>query len=420
LNELEPMDRPNPGTRRRLSLLASRVACFALAGLFLGQVAAAEQTKAGIEEPAASQNWTQRSPVFPETPVSAYFDLKDQVHDASGFGWKVNYSIMVQGRPDNAFDDNYNATGQLDLIGYVDLDFRRFGNNWGQGKVVAFYMHLHQLGGLTTSQFGEQNGNITPINDSDPVSFLRQAYYQHEFFDERVLIQGGKIEPPLIFGINRYAIDDREKFMVLPMSTIGAKDRVGSSPGGLISVKPLPWLSIGGSVNQLSPDDSAEPLPPDLAQAEIYAFANLTFDFEVPYLGRGIYRINGIFTAAQGNNPGTQGIALSFDQDLGSQWGAFLRYDDTEFQTLTSPLSETISFGFFNRTPFGREADRFGVGAFRSLSTEGGDFDEWGAAKFYKLGLTRWLDISVNLQVIDAAKSGDTFVTLGGRFFFKF
>ena len=93
---------------------------------------------------------------------------------------------------------------------------------------------------------------------------------------------------------------------------------------------------------------------------------------------------------------------------------------DTEFQTLTSPLSETFAFGFFNSTPFGREADRFGVGVFRSLSTDGGDFVEWGGETFYKLGLTRWLDISANLQVIDAAKSGDTFVTLGGRLFFKF
>ena len=373
-------DRPTESGNASSSA-APRVACFALACLFLGQVAAAEQTKTGIEEPAASQSRTQRSPVFPETPVSPYFDFKDRVHDASGFGWTVNYSMMVQRRANNEFDDNYNATGQLDLIGYLDLDFRKFGNNWGQGKVAVFYMDLHQLGGLTTSEFGEQNGNITPINDSDPVSFLRQAYYQHEFFDERVLIQVGKTEPPLIFGTNRYAMDDRVRFMVLPMATIGAKDRVSSSPGALINVKPLPWLSIGGSVNELSPDDSAESLPPDLAEADIFAFANLTFDFEVPHLGRGIYRINGIFTDAQGNNPGTQGIALSFDQDLGAQWGAFFRYDDTEFQTLTSPLSETISFGFFNRTPFGREADRFGVGAFRSLSTDGGDFEEWGGVR---------------------------------------
>lgn len=398
-----------------------RACCIALAALLLAPTAGAEQAKAGADEPQSSQSWMKRSPVFPETPLSPYFDFKERLHDKTGFGWMINYSIMIQGRPNNPFDEkDYNSTGQADFIGYLDLDFRKFGNNWGQGKAVVFYIYLHQIGGLTTTQFGELNGNITPINDSDPAHFLRQAYYQHEFFDERLLVMGGLIEPPLVFGINRFAIDDRVKFMVLPMSSIGAKDRVASAPGGLVNLKLLPWLSIGGSVSQLAPDDSEQNPPSELAHAEIYSFANITLDFEVPHLGRGIYRINGIFTAAQGDNPDTQGIALSFDQDLGSQWGAFFRYDDTEFQTLTSPLNRTISFGFFNRTPFGREGDRFGVGAFQSRSFEDSELKEWGGEIFYKLALTRWLDFSTNLQVIDAAKSNDTFVTLGARFFFAF
>lgn len=400
---------------------ATCACCAALTVFLLVPAAEAEQTEAGADKPQAAQSWTKRSPVFPETPFSPYFDFKERLHDKTGFGWTINYSIITQGRPDNSFDQkDYNANGQADFIGFLDLDFRRFGNNWGEGKAVVYYMYLHQIGGLTTTQFGELNGNITPINDSDPVHFLRQAYYQHEFFDGRLLIQGGKIEPPLVFGMNRYAIDDRDKFMVLPMASIGAKDRVASSPGGLMSVKVLPWLSVGGSVNQLAPDDSVQNPPPASTGTEIFAFANLTLDFEVPHLGRGVYRINGIFTAAQGDNLDTQGIALSFDQDLGSQWGAFFRYDDTEFQTLTSPLSETLSFGFFNHTPFGRKEDRFGVGAFRGLSAQDGLFEEWGGEIFYKLGVTRWLDVSMNLQVFDAAKSGDTFVTLGGRFFLRF
>ena len=96
-----------------------------------------------------------------------------------------------------------------------------------------------------------------------------------------------------------------------------------------------------------------------------------------------------------------------------------MRYDDTELQTLTSTLARTLSFGFFNRTPFGREADRLGAGAFQSVSLQGGDFEEWGGEIFYKLGLTRWCDITMNLQVFDAAKSNDTFVTLGGHIFFR-
>ncbi len=382
--------------------------------------AAAEIAVEVADEPAVPETWTRRSPVFPRTPLSSYFDFKTKVHDNTGLSWLVNYSIITQGRPDNPFGgENYGANGQFDAIALFDLDLERFGDAWGEGQAFVYYMYIHQIGGLTTTQFGNLNGNITPINDSDPVHFLRQAWYRHDFLADRLRIMGGKTEPTLIFGDNRYAFDDRDKFMVVPMATVGAKDRVVSSPGGLVIAKVLPWLHLGGSVNDLDPDKSDQILPPELSGANFYAYANLTLDFEVPRLGRGIYRINGIFTAGDAKNESTAGVALSFDQDLGTQWGAFFRYDDTEFQTLTSALARTISFGFFNRTPFGREADRFGVGAFQSVSLQGGDFEEWGGEIFYKLGLTSWCDLTLNLQAFDAAKSDDAFVTLGGRIFFR-
>jgi hypothetical protein len=386
-----------------------------------GSPAPVEQGETASEEPHSPESWAKRSPVFPTTPLSPYFDFKEKLHDRTGFGWLVQYSIIMQGRPDNPSEqDGYNVNGQLDLIGTFDLDLRKFGDAWGKGRATVYYMHLHQIGGLTTTQFGNLNGNITPINDSDPVSFLRQAHYHHDFFDGRLSIMGGKTEPVLTFGTNRFAIDDRDKFMALPMATIAAKDRVVSSLGGLVIAKLLPWFHVGGSVNQLDPAKSDQSLPPELANANFYSFANITLDFEVPKLGRGIYRFNGVFTGAQGQNPSTHGVALSFDQDLGTRWGAFFRYDDTEFQTLTSPLARTLSFGVFNRTPFGREADRLGAAAFRSSSLQGGDFKEWGGEVFYKLGLTRWCDLTLNLQVFDAAKGDDPFVTLGGRIFFRF
>ena len=161
-------------------------------------------------------------------------------------------------------------------------------------------------------------------------------------------------------------------------------------------------------------------LPPEFRETGLYSFANLTLDFEVPHLGRGVYRINGVFTDGQGENEATQGIILTFDQDLGARWGAFFRYDDTEFQTLTSPLNESISFGFYNRSPFGRKGDRFGIGAFRTRSIQEDVFKEWGGEAFYRLALTKWCDLSIALQVFDAAKTNDTFVTLSGRVFFRF
>ena len=388
--------------------------------LLSAAIAQALPDETAVEEPEANESWATRSPVFPTTPLDPYFELKDRIHDRTGITWMVNYVILGQGRPGNKIDNNYGFNGQLNLIPILDLDFRKFGNAWGKGQALVYYLNVHQIAGLTTTQFGEVNGNLTPINDSDPIHFLRQAWYRHDFFDERLQIMGGKTEPVVTFTSNRFAFDDQVKFMALPLSNVAAKDRVASSPGGLMVVKPLPWISLGGSVNHLKPDDSDNEVPPELRDASYYAFANLTLDFEVPYLGRGVYRINGVFTGGQGKNASTQGVVLSFDQDLWMDWGAFFRYDDTEFQTLTSTLSRSLSFGFSHGSPFGRDADEFAIGAFQTLSQQGGDFEEWGGEAYYKLALTEWCDLTMNLQVFEAVKGDDPFVTLGGRIFMRF
>ena len=71
-----------------------------LPGAFLIPQANAERV--GSE---AAENWTTDSPVFSKTPISPYFDFKEQVHEKTGLTWMVNYSIMTQGRPENPYKE---------------------------------------------------------------------------------------------------------------------------------------------------------------------------------------------------------------------------------------------------------------------------------------------------------------------------
>ena len=151
-----------------------------------------------------------------------------------------------------------------------------------------------------------------------------------------------------------------------------------------------------------------------------YYVFNVTFKPEVQGLGEGNYRFNSVITEEQGTNPETNGLIASLDQDLGESWGVFLRYDDTEIQTLSSPINESRSFGFYNRSPFGRSNDNFGLGFFRTKSDQGGSFTENGLEAFYRMGITDTFDLSFTVQRIDPAKAPDKFLTAGFRLFLGF
>ena len=347
------------------------------------------------------------SPVFSETPLDPYYEFKDRLLEKTGATWRVNYSMMSVQRTSATKDQT--ATGQLDLIGSLDVFS-------GNGKFLVYYMAVHQLAGISNPEFSERNGNITPLSDSDPVHFLRQAWYRHSFLDERLAVMGGKTEPLFLLAGNRFALDDRINFQALPLANVAAKDRTASAPGVLITVGPAKWLDVSYALNKLNPGSE---VPEEHQSLRYYSVFNTTFKVKVPGLGEGNYRLNYVVTDRQRQNPESNGVVVSIDQDLGQRWGVFGRYDDTVFQTLTSVLKKSIAFGLFNRKPFGRNGDDFGIGAFRTRSDQGGRFTEWGGETFYRIALTKWLDATATLQYVRPAKSGGSFFTLGGRLFLR-
>ena len=279
-------------------------------------------------------------------------------------------------------------------------------------------MHVDQLSGISTGEFGNRNGNITPITDSDKVSLLRQAWYRHSFLDEKLKLTFGKTEPLLAFaGLNRFAFDDRLNFMVVPMSNAAAKDRVSSTVGAIIEYHPSSWLSLYASVNDLDELAAGDQTPED---GKYYSVLNATFKVDSERWGKGNYRFSLVNSERQGQFKESNGVIVSIDQDISKNWGVFLRYDDTEFQTLTSGLSQSNSAGFFNSSPFGRSKDDFGVGLFRTKSNQGGRFRETGGEVFYRLRITEWIRTSLTVQYFEPAKASGSFFNIGGRVMFEF
>jgi len=357
------------------------------------------------QETAASDN----SPVFKNTPLDGYLSFKNDLLKKTGFTWALNYSAMGVQRADATKDKSY--TGQTDFI----LSLDAFGN---KGRFFAYYMHVDQISGISTSAFGDRNGNITPITDSDEVSLLRQAWYQHSFSEDRLKLTFGKTEPLLAFaGLNRFAFDDRLNFMVVPMSNAAAKDRVSSSVGAVIEYHPSSRLSLYASVNDLDEIAAGDQTPED---GQFYWMLNATYKVNSDRWGEGNYRLTLVNSERQGQFEESNGVIVSIDQDISDNWGVFLRYDDTEFQTFTSGLSQSGSAGLFNSRPFGRSWDDFGVGLFSTKNDQGGRFREAGVEMFYRLRIAEWIRASLTVQYFEPAKASGSFVNIGGRVMFEF
>jgi hypothetical protein len=349
-----------------------------------------------------------------QTVIDDYFELKNTIAEKVNLDVGFKYSLMYQQRTGTSLsENNYDLNGQFDFYGSWSL-FK------DKGTLYWLYMHIHQLGGITTTEFGERNGNFTPINDSDPTSLLRVLMYRHRFFDGALELMGGKFEPLLLFGANRYAADDRVTFMVLPLSAPGAKDRTFSSPGGGVVVAPLDWLSLAATLNSL--DFSSGISEDPFGKGEFYSILNATFTPTVSGLGDAVFRISGVLTDAQeatdNNNtdtPESGGIIVSADQDLGDQWAAFLRYDNTDIQTSFSTIRESISGGVVYRGPFRRKRDWLSAGAFHTKSEQQGDEQETGFEVFYRLGWTEYIDLTFNLQGFWPSRADDFFTVAGIR-----
>ncbi len=241
------------------------------------QSAAALALSLGLFTPTWAQDPADGSPTSEstqkETVFEDYLRFKQDVKQRTGLGFGFQYSLMHAQRAGTSLNENnYNLSGQFDFLLTWDL----FG---GRGRFNLYYMDLHQLGEIETSEFVKKNGLITPINDSDPVSMLRQLYYEHHFFKEKLILAGGKTEVLAVFGGNRYAGNDRRDFQALPLSNAAAKDRTFQSPGFFARVRPIDWLSLGSSVNSLNFSRGIPDKPFDVS--DVYSIFNITLDPEI-------------------------------------------------------------------------------------------------------------------------------------------
>jgi porin len=94
----------------------------------------------------------------------------------------------------------------------------------------------------------------------------------------------------------------------------------------------------------------------------------------------------------------TSGWALSFDQNLGDQFGAFFRFGNNEGRT--NPIRNIASTGISWLKPFGRKDDQAGIGISWTQPSDPSLRQEYSSEIYYRLQLTHFVELSPSAQMI--------------------
>lgn len=345
-----------------------------------------------------------------DAPLQSYFDWKDHMRTSTGFNYMIEIAPQLQW--DFAGDAGNTSNNETNLIGQWSVvdksDFKR-------GGLMAWYQFAHTLGKHTTTEFQGNLGVILPINGGDTfpddsAARLMLLAWEQWFLDERIRIDIGKLTTRVLLDLNRYAVSDREDHftpVIVNNTVVPYTARIAL--GLFVNYNADNWY-VSGLIRDA--DGTSNGL-----QFDTLSTGNWEYTAEIAWtpdnvfgLGSGIYRFIPYYTDSIGENESKQPSgwtwSLSFDQDIGSSYGAAFRYAyaDEDFRS----LKQRASLSFQIKQPLGFKNDRLGLGLFWGEPTNPDLGSETGAEIFWKMQLSPSLEITPGLQVIfDPALDAD-------------
>lgn len=206
----------------------------------------------------------------------------------------------------------------------------------------------------------DMEADVKDINGRDR-SYLLEAWYAHTFEiadDNSIQITAGIIDPAFYINENAYANDEFTQFMNETFVNSHTAILPAYDAGGVIvwKFRDLTFSAVGMNVG-------------DNGAGDDYNWYAAEVDYHVETaLGEGNYRVMYAGTNSAFADPDElrqeplQGWALSFDQELGSIVGVFLRLG-WQSEDAAVDYRAVYSGGFdFKGAAWGREADNIGIG----------------------------------------------------------
>ncbi len=347
---------------------------------------------------------------------------KHMLHEGSGVGEQlgnlkiaVGLTGVVQGSIDSE-DVSGERTDRTDGSWSLDLELE---SPVGERGVAFMLIEAGQGEGLT----GELDALFHNVNDDagDSESSLEvtEAWYQHYFYGDRVVLTVGKLDMTNYFDTNAVANDETNQFLNSGLVNSVAVEFPDDNGAGIrLAFMPNDWFELG--LGWAESDSDWEDIAND-------GFGIAEVSFKPNLLQReGAYRF---FAWANGSDKeklgGTDtdedgwGAGLSFDQGFTDCLTAFLRLgyaDDDVYE-----VEGTWSAGAEIRgVRWNREHDVLGLAVSQALinnKIENDDTETLFEA-YYSIAFSEQLYISPDIQIIDnpgGDSDNDTVVVLGTR-----
>ena len=225
-------------------------------------------------------------------------------------------------------------------------------------------------------------------------------------FDGRFELVIGQLDPITLVDSNTYAGYDRESFIHKTLASNPV--RSVSNPGVGVGFRVNPTRSsyfaysiLDGSSNEEYPDFNS------LSDGNWAHLAEIAYQPKIEGLGQGNYRFGMQHADASGDSSSSTTWSLSFDQELGDQLGAFIRYGNGDGKLKS--IKQFFSGGLAWKGVFGYNNDLIGLGGFWAEPTaaSGGSSgsserrqNEYGIESFYRVQLTNRTQLTIDGMLI--------------------
>ena len=335
------------------------------------------------------------NPRFVQTLDEGWQRLNDELDARARLRFGLAYTLLAQWAPESNAG-RQGISGDLDFTGvWHAVGSHEEGNAGYLGFATEF---RHKIGPRPASALGSEidafSRTTQAFNTQDFA--LVQLWWVQELFDDTVEITAGKISSRSFYNTNRLR-NQNNAFM---NQVFTGNRAVGLAPRGIgINVAYRPdkaWYFTGG-IHDANGSGTAGNFG-TLDEGQFAYVAEFGWTPDIPSLGRGNYRFTPWYSDAsskRGTGVG-KGIALSFDQSVGEELVAFMRYAWADGDARGA--DQTLSGGIAHTRPFGRYGDLVGFGLGWSDPSVPSLNEEFVTEVFYRLQVTRTQQLSVGWQ----------------------
>lgn len=334
-------------------------------------------------------------------PAHGYYAWKEAFAEKTGLNYLIEYGAI--GQWGFSGGDDFHADHELNVIAMWDLVRSP---TVGDGRFIGWFQNSVTLNDVTTTEFMQSLGVLSPVNGGDTfpdlsANRLQNLAWEKRLPGDRFRFMVGKVTTRVVMNLNRYAVSDREDFfspMIVnnPIAPFTARNGLGIFG----AYRTDDWYVSGLVRDAAATDDFIDFDSVGNGEGEYAAEFGWTPEFDG--LGEGVYRFMLYYTdevtRTGGNLASGWTYSASFDQDIGDQFGVFFRgaYSRDTFRA----FDQRIAAGVQLKGPLGCPDDRIGFAGWWGEPSDSRLRDEYGVEAFWSLQLTRGFALSPGAQVI--------------------